>query len=102
MRDWRLKSVGASCTNISSDAGAMMVERLVACLLFASLATGSLGQTPNTEAPHMTQVELYEPARVAAWLKENAGKADRERARMFFQSGSRERAQRRWAPAAKS
>jgi hypothetical protein len=79
-----------------------MAKQLVAFLLFASAAAWSNAQVPEQSAPTMTQAQLYEPARVAAWLKENAAKADKARAAQSFDSAVKKKAQRRWGPAGKS
>jgi hypothetical protein len=88
--------------SISFVAGITMLKQLVAFLLFASGAACSNGHMIEHDAPMLTQSQLYEPAQVASWLKENAGKADKTRATQFFDSAVKQKAQHRWGPAGKS
>ncbi len=78
-----------------------MAKQLVALLLFASQAV-CLSAKAMENAPVMQQSELLEPATVAAWLKENASKADKVASKTFFDAGVKQRKQRRLGPAVKS
>jgi hypothetical protein len=79
-----------------------MAKRLVAFLFLASSAAWAGGHVVEQGAPVIPQAHLTEPEQVAAWLKENAGKADKSRSAEFFNAGEKARKQRRWGPAGKS
>jgi hypothetical protein len=55
------------------------------------------------EPPLLTQEQLLgDPAAVAAWLRENASKADRKTAAVFARLGSKDKARGYWSAASKA
>ncbi|MCA1857175.1 hypothetical protein LE190_14745 [Massilia oculi] len=79
-----------------------MLKRLALFAFFASGAAWSDLLAREKPVPKLAQTELHEPAVVAAWLKENASKADQAAAKEFFDLGTREKSEHRWSPAVKS
>lgn len=67
----------------------------------AFFSAGVLASESTPLPKSLEQRELTDPARVAAWLKDNATTADKAFARRFFDHALKDKKRKAWGPAAK-
>lgn len=79
-----------------------MPKRSVRSLWFASVLALPCACALGDEPPMLSQDDLSKPAVVSAWLKENGAKADKARAKTFFDAGVKAKSQKRSGPAGKA
>lgn len=78
------------------SAWSLLYGSVVVIFSGAAFASGSAALPKSLE-----QRDLTNPARVTAWLKENAATADKPFARRFFDHALKDKARKAWGPAAK-
>ena len=95
---------GRSSTASRSSAGVAMGKRSVVSLWFVSALWGLCAVSTGcaAETPRLNQDHLEQPDAVAAWLKENASKANLTVAKGFYDRGLQAKQRRDWGAAAKS
>ena len=79
-----------------------MPKLSVRSLWFASVLALPAACAWGDGLPMLSQDDLKKPDVVSAWLKENSDKADKARAKMFFDAGVKAKSQKRPGPAGKA